>query len=72
MRGHVLFPFCVSTSTSALLIMHISYLGAAGCDRRTGVNKTFKFLMLLAAMAMNYSQHVPMIQIHLHFKLDTL
>ena len=25
--------------------------------------------MLLAAMAMNYSQHVPMIQIHLHFKL---
>ena len=41
MRGHVLFPCCVSTSTSALLIMHISYLGAAGCDRRTGVNKTF-------------------------------
>ena len=41
MRGHVLFPFSVSTSTSALLIMHISYLGAAGCDRRTGVNKTF-------------------------------
>ena len=49
--------------------MHISYLGAAGCDSRTGGNKTFKFLMLLAAMAMYYSQHVSMIQIHLHFKL---